>query len=361
MHESGFRTNAGILLISDSPSIINLLTIMLRENGYNVRSVSNGLSAKQSALENPPDLFLLKIDISETDGYEICKMLKENEKLADIPIIYICRNETVENKDKIFTSGGVDYLTRPFNINEVLNRIDIHLKLRFMKKNNYNLAKLNTDIETQLKEKEKIIEETEQALKDFNVIIDKEIFAYYKNEEELKKARAEAERNASMDYLTGVLNRRAFSERFDLELERSRRTRKSIGLIMTDIDHFKKINDIYGHQAGDAVLQRFSKCLLGMSRTYDFIARYGGEEFLICLSDTNNEKICAIVERMRHKIEKTEFHIDETEDIIKITASFGVAVCTPDFDKDLSFLIYNADRALYRAKTEGRNNVCVAE
>jgi diguanylate cyclase (GGDEF)-like protein len=351
MNESRkFTVNADILLISDSPSIINFITMLLKQNGYNVRSASGGESAVQSALDHIPDLILLKINVSESDGYGLCKLFKENNILHDIPIIYICPDEKIVDKDKIFTSGGLDYITKPFSINEALARIETHLKLSFMKKH-------NDELEKKVLYQERQMHETTDELKEFNIMIEQEINTYNRIQEELTKARGEAEKAASVDYLTGLLNRRAFSARFDIELSRISRTKSSIGFILTDIDHFKNINDIYSHQIGDIVLQRFSKCITAVARPYDFIGRHGGEEFLICLPDTNFKEVCGIAERMRSEVEKMDILIDGIKDVIKITASFGVAIYLDGSSETLSSMIHKADNELYKAKNKGRNKV----
>jgi len=356
-----YKTNARILLISDSPSIINLLTIMLKQNGYNVISASDVESALRSASDNPPDLVLLKLNMSETGGCEACKILKDNGIFENVPVIFICADENTIDKDWIFSSGGIDYLTRPFNAGEVLSRIETHLKVHVLERHYDKLKKENINLEKKVLEQQRQMEETTLDLKEFNILIEREINAYNKNEEDLKKARIEAERAASTDYLTGLLNRRAFSERFNMELSRIKRTKQSIGLIIVDIDHFKRINDAYSHQIGDAVLQRFSKCLTAVSRPYDFISRHGGEEFLVCLPDTDINETRNVADRMRSETEKMDICISGSKEVIKITASFGLVACESDSDEILDSLIHKADQAMYRAKSEGRNRVCCAE
>lgn len=173
-------------------------------------------------------------------------------------------------------------------------------------------------------------------------------------EEALKRAKAEAEKLACTDYLTGCLNRRAFMARVEEEVSRAIRNRKSISLILVDIDDFKLINDLYGHLAGDYVLRQFAKCLNSGIRTYDFIGRFGGEEFIICLPDTNLEEAYLIAERMRQSIEEM---VTEYEDLqIKITGSFGVATSHSGVEEPVDKLIGRADKAMYEAK-ELKNKV----
>ncbi len=175
---------------------------------------------------------------------------------------------------------------------------------------------------------------------------------------EAEKAREFAEVTARTDFLTGLLNRRAFMERLEGERSRELRDKKSIGLILTDIDFFKKVNDTHGHDAGDTVLKAFSECLEKNSRKYDFVGRHGGEEFLIALPETDLEITRQVAERTRKMVEAMEVSLGEGKPTIKITASFGVAVLTPEIADSIDSAIIRADHAVYRAKTSGRNKIC---
>lgn len=177
-------------------------------------------------------------------------------------------------------------------------------------------------------------------------------------ENELKHAKEQAEKLAYTDYLTGVLNRRAFENRVYQEFNRVLREESSISIIITDLDYFKKINDNYGHQAGDHALREFTKCLSNMCRPYDFIGRYGGEEFIICLPNTDCEQAEIIADRMRKAVEELKIYHESDMGPVHLTASFGVSSSTPDIEEDVEILILNADKAMYKAKTCGRNMVC---
>lgn len=178
-----------------------------------------------------------------------------------------------------------------------------------------------------------------------------------RKEEELIKAKYDADRLAATDFLTGILNRRAFSERFDEELKRAEGDKRSICLILADIDHFKEINDLHGHQVGDLVLQKFTKCLSKVCRPDDFIGRHGGEEFLICLPDVELEQGKRIAERMRQSVEELNINLLYLREPIKLTASFGVASYIPEKGETADTLILRADKAMYDAKLNGRNKV----
>ncbi len=172
-----------------------------------------------------------------------------------------------------------------------------------------------------------------------------------------EEARLKAELLSRTDYLTGLLNRRAFMDRLLEEANRTKRNKSTLTLILTDIDFFKKINDTYGHLAGDTVLQAFSNCLNDMSRPYDFIGRYGGEEFVICLPDVSLENGKMIAERMRVAVEGLKIYLPDTNRVVNITASFGVSTSTLNKVSQMEKLIECADEAMYNAKQQGRNRV----
>ncbi len=160
------------------------------------------------------------------------------------------------------------------------------------------------------------------------------------------------EQMATTDGLTGLTNHRAFQEKADQEFERARRYPESISLLLFDIDHFKKINDSYGHPVGDAVLKKIGKLLNETVRTVDVAARYGGEEFVALLVNTDSKGASQMAERIRASIEKSKFLLNGQR--IPVTVSVGFAVF-PEDAKEKSALIEMADQALYAAKDGGRN------
>lgn len=175
-----------------------------------------------------------------------------------------------------------------------------------------------------------------------------------KVEEELRQSRDQAEILAYTDHLTGCLNRRAFILRLQDELERVKRTERQMAMILVDIDLFKRVNDQFGHLAGDYVLRQFSECVKQNVRTYDFIGRYGGEEFIICLPESDAEHALVVAERMRKNIEELE--IEYMGSKITVTGSFGVACYEHDSTDNMDQLISKADKAMYIAKSH-KNSV----
>jgi len=175
---------------------------------------------------------------------------------------------------------------------------------------------------------------------------------------QLEDANERLERAASTDGLTDVANRRVFDERIELEWRRCRRSRQPLSLLMIDIDHFKRFNDLHGHVAGDnclcAVAATLSKTL---SRAADLVARYGGEEFGAVLPDTSEKRATSLAEELRQQIEGLE--IEDMPSTAGITISVGVATEVPDKGRSVAELIRRADASLYTAKNEGRNRVHV--
>jgi diguanylate cyclase (GGDEF)-like protein len=166
----------------------------------------------------------------------------------------------------------------------------------------------------------------------------------------LEESRLDAENLARFDALTGVLSRRALFEAFDAEVERAKRYGNALACIMLDLDHFKTINDTYGHQFGDVVLRRIAGVISEHCRTNDHLGRYGGEEFLIILPNTQIDSATKLAERVRSAVAGTS--LDRNEE--RITLSIGVAEWRND-DDSTSRLISQADRALLEAKAAGRN------
>ncbi|HYY97394.1 MAG TPA: sensor domain-containing diguanylate cyclase, partial [Pyrinomonadaceae bacterium] len=156
------------------------------------------------------------------------------------------------------------------------------------------------------------------------------------------------------DPLTGLVNRRYLEERLQEELERSKRHRFAMSFLMVDIDDFKNYNDQHGHQAGDLALEMTAQCLKTALRSADVAARYGGEEFSILLPQTGLSEARVIAERIRRRIERTQFPHGKAQPLGAVTVSIGISSFGPELDTPSS-VIYAADRALYIAKSRGKN------
>jgi diguanylate cyclase (GGDEF)-like protein/PAS domain S-box-containing protein len=171
-----------------------------------------------------------------------------------------------------------------------------------------------------------------------------------------KHLEAELQRQAHLDFLTGLANRRSFMVRSEIELSRTRRYDNSLSVLMLDIDHFKQINDTYGHQSGDLVLKSVANTFQEVLRSVDIIGRLGGEEFAVVLPETWIAKALEVAERLREKISEGEVALPDGT-IIRFTVSIGIAALI-DKNSNIDMLLDDADKALYRAKQAGRNRVC---
>ncbi len=174
----------------------------------------------------------------------------------------------------------------------------------------------------------------------------------------LQKSQAKLEDLAMRDGLTGLLNRREFQRLLAQELDRAQRSDSSMSMILLDIDHFKRVNDTYGHQVGDEVLRSVSSVLTGQIRTMDHVARYGGEEFVV-VTPNDGPTALGIAERIRRAVENTP-HVDSDQTPFRVTVSLGIA-SFPECALELDALVGRADEALYRAKRSGRNRSCISE
>jgi diguanylate cyclase (GGDEF)-like protein/PAS domain S-box-containing protein len=176
---------------------------------------------------------------------------------------------------------------------------------------------------------------------------------------ELTAIRKKLEQLALHDSLTGLANRHKFLERFELELARRGRTRKGLALLMVDVDHFKRVNDTWGHLAGDTSLKAIAQLLSEGVRRVDLVARFGGEEFVVLLTDIEPASVRMVAEKLRRRIEATPIVALASEAPLRLSVSIGAVALGANEDGNLTVLIDRADQAVYAAKTGGRNCVCL--
>jgi diguanylate cyclase (GGDEF)-like protein len=176
---------------------------------------------------------------------------------------------------------------------------------------------------------------------------------------ERKILEAELQRQARVDYLTDVCNRRHFMEQAEQEFSRTARYGNNLSLLMIDIDSFKQINDSYGHKAGDIVLKKLAEISLRILREMDTIGRIGGEEFAILLRETQQEGAMEVAERLREAFTVEQINLEGQKEPIHFTVSMGLATLNSN-DESIDSLLNRADKALYEAKRTGRNKVCIA-
>lgn len=475
-----------ILVVDDSPDNLELLTDMLEEIGCKARSASNGEMALRSVRTKIPDLIMLDIRMPGMDGYEVCSRLKASEETRDIPVIFLSGLGDSMNKVKAFGIGGVDYILKPFDLNEVLARVQTHLSIQSMqqrlKEQNIELRAAKKQLERRVQHRAKALEESENryhnlfqtaavsmweedftkvkaaidALKAENVgdfrkylnenpsfvseaagmvtILDVNQYTLKmygaKNKEDLlvsldsiflpesfdifaeeliaiaegeshfkaesitqnfqgervntlvtitfpaengawdnvpvsmvditdrKRMEEQLKYQAVHDPLTGVYNRNMMEQQMKDEVYRAARYNHSLSVFMLDIDHFKNINDTYGHGVGDIVLRDLATLIKNSIRKPDYVARYGGEEFVVILPETPLHKARELAERLRRQVANYDISIKEDQ-ILNLTISIGVATF-PDHTESPQNLLEAADKAMYVAKRQGRDRVQTA-
>jgi diguanylate cyclase (GGDEF)-like protein len=311
-----------IVIVDDMPDNLHLLTDILKSHGYKVRPVSSGAQALETIHKEPPELILLDIMMPDMDGFEVCRSLKADEGTKEIPIIFLSALNEVFDKIKAFKAGGIDFITKPFQVEEVLARVRTHLTIQAQQK---ALALRNEE----LLNKNALI--TEQAKK--------------------------LELMATRDFLTGLSNRRDFLERAGQEEKRFNRSGRLFAFVLLDIDHFKRVNDTFGHGCGDEVLSSVSRGLEKVLRSQDILARWGGEEFICLLPETGVEGAKSAAEKIRISIKRQRHAC--IDDDVPITVTAGV--CVYDGSCAIEECIRRADDALYKGKIQGRNQVVLSD
>lgn len=298
-----------VLIVDDSSAMRSYLRAALEETvgGIEILEAADGLSGFQVLLQRRPQLVLCDLQMPDFDGMKLLRMCATREELADIPIVMLTAEHETERKVEVLEAGAADYVTKPFHKKELAARVKVHLKLK--------------------------------ALKD-----------------ELRQAHAKLEMLAKTDALTGLGNRLFFDQALSEELHRTARYQTPLSVLLIDIDHFKNVNDTYGHLMGDQVLRGVGRSLRAFVRSTDRATRYGGEEFAVLLSHTDAEHARLAAERLRKQVEGLQHRQDGAS--VKVTVSIGVCTVTGPNVTSSNFLA-RADRALYAAKKAGRNRVVV--
>ena len=266
------RQRQKILIVDDAETNLMILSNLLAEEGE-IISATDGVQAIALAESDLPDLILLDVSMPGMDGYEVCRRLKSDIRTRDIPIVFVTGRTEDNDQEKGLSLGAIDYILKPYSPLIVLARIRNHLALQ-------------------------------------------------KAHRDLKAANAELTRLATTDFLTGVWNRRRFMELGEAEVARVRRSGRSFGMAMMDVDHFKSVNDTHGHDAGDNVLRALAEACVDRLRNVDIVGRMGGEEFALILPETDPQGAMLTVERLREYLGGLAIPIDSGT--LNVTVSIGV-------------------------------------
>lgn len=299
-----------ILIADDDPMSLRLIQRTLERDGYEVTAVENGrLAADQLCTSDGPRIALLDWVMPELDGPGVCREVRENKQHSYVYMVLLTSKEAKEDVIAGLQSGADDYLTKPFNPEEMKARLRTGLRI--------------LDLEDRLIE-----------------------------------AREDMRYKATHDPLTSLWNRGIILEHLERELVRSHREQVCTAILLGDLDHFKKVNDTYGHAAGDEVLRETARRLLGSVRSYDFVGRYGGEEFLVVLNNCNPAFGFSRAEEIRLAIARHP--IQTPVGPVPVTMSLGLLLSQEWGLRPAEVLLREVDAALYAAKRAGRDCVKLA-
>jgi two-component system cell cycle response regulator len=253
------------------------------------------------------DLIVVSLGLRSFDGLRLCSQLRSLPEARNVPILILVSDGDRRKLTQALDMGVNDYLTRPIDKNELIARVRTQLR----KKRYQDRLRQNVQLSLEM---------------------------------------------AITDQLTGLHNRRYMSRHLDTLIVNAHKSAKPIAFLIFDIDHFKAVNDTYGHDIGDEVLREFAGRIAANVRGIDLACRYGGEEFVVVMPDTDVRAACEVAERLRKSVETTSFAISRTPHKLSITISIGIAESNGTADSAAA-LLHRADQALYSAKHEGRNRV----
>lgn len=299
-----------ILIVEDEPIYRRMVKKYLLEAGYEVIEAEDGQAAWELLQREPFQLVITDWMMPKLDGPKLVQKIRASGQKNYTYIIMLTAMDDKDNVVLGLESGADEYLTKPFNRSELKARVASGMRILRL-------------------------------------------------EEQLMQAREQMETLAMHDSLTGLLNRRAIDEYAEAEFTMAGRKNRALSVILLDIDHFKNVNDRFGHKFGDHALQQVAKILTEDLRTYDRIGRWGGEEFILILPDTQLKDAATVAERVRVRTAEMQMSLENGESF-SVHISLGAACTTGQFPS-ITKVIDAADQALYQAKQTGRNRVCLFE
>ncbi len=303
--------NGQILMVESDDLLAEKLIEFLTDAGHSVDRVTSGADALERSREPGLDLVMVSLDLAGEDGLRLCSQFRSQDETRHVPILLILDESELAQLAKGLELGVTDYLIRPIDQNELLARTRTQIRRR-----RYH-DKLHQ-------------------------VLDNSVSMAY------------------TDALTGIYNRRYMNAHLDRKIMEINNTQQPVSVMMFDIDHFKRVNDTYGHASGDDVLRAVAQRVNGGIRDFDLLARYGGEEFVVIMPSTPADISLMVAERLCRKIAAAPFEATGSQTALGITASIGVATTTDPMETS-DALLGRADAALYEAKNGGRNQVRSAE
>ena len=297
-------TAGKILVAEDSLVVRTVVCDQLHDEGYETVEAADGSAALIVCAAERPDAILLDIEMPGLDGYQVLATLKADPELRDIPVVFLTGRTSTDDMVAGLRAGAHDYLKKPFEPAELIARVGGAVRVKRL-------------------------------------------------QDELRIRNDQLDKLSRIDGLTGLYNRRHIDEQLQKGLNIARRHDQPLAVLMLDIDHFKLINDVEGHPAGDRVLQEFARRLEAATRVGDVVGRWGGEEFIVIAPQTDMDGALQLGERIRAAV--ADEGMETGDHRVSVTVSIGCVV-----GLDAAELIDHADAALYRSKSEGRNRVTAA-
>jgi two-component system cell cycle response regulator len=295
-----------VLVVDDSPIYRKLIEQSLPSENYHILFAKNGREALDVFGEQRPAVVITDWSMPDISGLELCQHIRKDFPQHYTYLILITSNSNKEQVVEGLAAGADDYLTKPFHSGELAARVAVGRRI----------IELHGQIETKNKQLEEL---------------------------------------ALRDPLTGLPNRRGIDLWVDSHFSAAARYGFQIWVVIADLDHFKMVNDTYGHEAGDTVLKKFSQLLKSNTRRSNLCGRLGGEEFLLILTHVDPERALVAIDRIRKHLELQEFRFGNAR--ATVTASFGVKGFSGSQSPEFNVLLARADAALYVAKSKGRNRV----
>jgi len=299
---------ARVLIIEDKSFESEKFIETLKRDDDEIVAVRSGDQAMDMAQHNDFDIITVSLNLQNEDGLRLCSHLRSNERTRAVPILMVAEEADMKRIAQGLEIGAHDYILRPVDRNELLARVRTQIRRK--------------------RYQDRLRSNYEQSLS-----------------------------LALTDSLTGLFNRRYLMVHLEKLLNKNKESNKSLCCLMMDIDHFKKINDTYGHQVGDDVLKVFAERVSQRLRSFDLVARLGGEEFVVVLPDISQDMAFQVAERLRKGICNTKFEVSGPHGPIDVSVSIGAAMITGSQNLKVEDVLKLADDELYRAKEGGRNRV----